>query len=124
MGVSNPTPNPKLPEIATLLRRLAESSEPGTAVDRLPPPHLRHLPEREREQDIKLKRIYAACLLAGLGLELVAMNVGFFLYAALGKHWRIPDAVIGAWFGAGVVQVVGVVTIVVHHLFPKRGSGK
>lgn len=46
----------------------------------------------------------------------------FIVYAWVGVKWRIPPAVISAWLGALVVQVIGVVAIVVKGIFPVEGA--
>ncbi len=97
------------------------------------PEHLRHLSERSQAQEIELKRrsaeqeydlkgAYARGLLVLLGGQLLAADVVFVLYAAIGKHWKLDPAVINIWLGATVVQVVGVVSVVTRHLFPDRGG--
>jgi hypothetical protein len=97
------------------------------------PEHLRHLSQRSQWQELELKRIsaeqehdlkgkYARGLLFLLGGQLLAANAVFVLYAAIGKHWKLDPVVINIWLGATVVEVVGVVSVVTHHLFPRRDS--
>jgi hypothetical protein len=73
-------------------------------------------------QEIELRETYAKGLLAILAVELVVVNVIFWVYAENGKNWNIPDGVIQIWLGATVVQIVGVVTVVTRYLFPNRNS--
>lgn len=58
-------------------------------------------------------------LLAG---QIIVADVVFTVYAWVGVRWRIPPAVISAWLGALVVQVIGVVAIVVKGIFPIEGA--
>ncbi len=73
-------------------------------------------------QEIELRETYAKGLLAILAVELVVVNVIFWIYAEQGKNWNIPDGVIQIWLGATVVEIVGVVTVVTRYLFPNRNS--
>lgn len=79
---------------------------------------------RDREQDTKLKGRYANVLLAMLGVQMLGADVVFVLFAAIGKHWNLSTGVIDVWLAATVVQMVTIVAIVVHYLFPNRdGTG-
>jgi hypothetical protein len=78
------------------------------------------LKREHARQDIGLRQTYARGLLALLGLQLVAANVIFWVYAEVGKHWQLPSDVIQIWLAATVVQMVGVVTVVTRYLFPPR----
>jgi hypothetical protein len=71
-------------------------------------------------QEIELRRNYAWGLLAILALQIAVADVVFWLFAEIGEHWRLSDGVIQIWLAAAVVQVVGVVTVVTRHLFPRR----
>jgi hypothetical protein len=57
-----------------------------------------------------------------LGAQLAITDVVFIVFAAVGKHWKLSDTDINVWLGATVVQVVGIVTVVTRHLFPRRDS--
>jgi hypothetical protein len=72
------------------------------------------------DQELALRNRYATRLLRYMAAQLLAANAVFVLYAALGPHWDVPPRVIDVWLGATVVQVVGVVAVVTHHLFPAR----
>jgi len=72
------------------------------------------------KQELELRQTYAGWLLLLLALQLVLANVIFWVYAEVGEHWKLPDGVIQIWLGATVVQMVGIVTVVTVHLFPKR----
>jgi hypothetical protein len=79
--------------------------------------------KRERDkQEIELRRTYARGLLIILTGQLVVADVVFWLFAELGKHWVLSTAVINTWLAAVVVQVIGVVTVVTLHLFPRRDT--
>lgn len=95
------------------------------------PDHLEHLPEREREQDLSLKKLfaeqehglrqsYADWLLRLLGVQLLIADAVFVAVAWAGRRWDLPPGVIEVWLAATVVQVVGVVAIVTRYLFPSR----
>lgn len=72
----------------------------------------------DAEQSFKLRRRYARSLLIGLGIQILAVDGIFLLYAYKGAHWAIPAATMNVWIAATVVQVVGVVAIVSRYLFP------
>jgi glutathione S-transferase len=95
------------------------------------PVHLMHLTEREREQQLSLKKrfaeqehglrqSYADWLLWLLGAQFLIADAVFVAFAWAGRRWALPPEVIEVWLAATVVQVVGVVAIVTRHLFPKR----
>lgn len=95
------------------------------------PEELRHLDEKHRAQEIRLKgelvaqelqlrRNYARGLLAILAIQLLIADAVFVAFAWAGEHWRLTTAVIDTWLAAVVVQVVGVVLVVTRHLFPQR----
>jgi len=44
----------------------------------------------------------------------------FWQYAVNGVDWKIEPVVMNVWLGATVVEVIGITTIVVRHLFPRR----
>jgi hypothetical protein len=78
--------------------------------------------ERQRHEagglELKLRKKYAEWILYGVGVQLAVADTLFFLYAGLGVGWKLSAATIDVWLGATVVQVIGVVTIVTHSLFP------
>jgi hypothetical protein len=95
------------------------------------PLEFRHLDEKLKLQEIELKREYASQeiqlrrsyargLLAILALQIAAADVVFWVFAEVGEHWHLSDGVIQIWLAAAVVQIVGVVTVVTRHLFPRR----
>lgn len=95
------------------------------------PNHLMHLTEREREQALSLKKLfaeqehglrqsYADWLLWLLGAQFLIADAVFVAFAWVGMRWALPSGVIEAWLAATVVQVVGVVAVVTRHLFPNR----
>lgn len=91
----------------------------GREVDELPPV-LKHLPQKDHHQDIKLKRIYAVSLLIALGIQLLIADGVFVAYVWAGENWRVSPDVVNVWMGAAVVQVIGVVIVVTRYLFPRR----
>jgi hypothetical protein len=72
------------------------------------------------KQEIELRRNYAVALLLILALQIVAADVVFWVFAETGDHWHLSDGVIQIWLAAAVVEVIGVVTVVTRHLFPRR----
>lgn len=75
--------------------------------------------ERDK-QEIELRKTYARRLLLILTGQLLIADVVFWVFAEAGKNWDLSTAVINTWLGATVVQVIGVVTVVTLHLFPRR----
>ncbi|MBS1883254.1 MAG: hypothetical protein JSS97_09885 [Actinobacteria bacterium] len=95
------------------------------------PGHLTHLPERERAQNLELRRLFAEqehglrqsygdWILWILGAQFAVADVVFVTFAWAGKRWDLPPEVIEVWLAATVVQIVGVVAVVTRHLFPSR----
>ena len=93
--------------------------------------YLGNLTEREREQDMSLRRLfaeqehglrqrYADWILRLLGAQFVIADAVFVAFAWAGQSWDLTPGVIEVWLAATVVQVVGVVAIVTRHLFPNR----
>lgn len=72
------------------------------------------------DQEIALRRRYASWLLVTMILQLVLANGIFVAHAWVGAHWRLEPAVVQIWLASTVVQVVGVITVVTRHLFPRR----
>lgn len=107
-------------EIRALARRAADRPDTVRPTRELTP--WEELRQADYRQDMRLREKYANWLLWGLGAELVIVNLLFWLYAAIGMHWRIPSAAIEVWLGATVVQVVGIVAIVARYLFPRRDT--
>jgi hypothetical protein len=127
----SPAEQPAAPEESQteILVRILEQGDVKEAPD--PPVEYRWLEEKLKLQEIELKReyakqeidlraTYAKGLLLILAVMLVVVNVIFWKYAASGRHWNIPNAVVQIWLGATVIQVVGVVTVVTRYLFPNR----
>lgn len=98
--------------------RIADSGG-GREVSTLPP-FLRHLDERDHAQDIRLKKIYALSLLAGLGIQLLIADGVFVAYGWVGEQWKISEPVMSVWLGATVIQVIGIILVVANYLFPHR----
>lgn len=51
---------------------------------------------------------------------LVAFTEWMFYEFMKHKHWKVPGSTIDVWLSTTFVQVVGLVAIVVHYLFPRR----
>jgi hypothetical protein len=77
--------------------------------------------ERE-ESDAALAKLVGRGFTALMIGQVVAIDAGFFWYAAE-NNWKISASVMVAWLGAGTVQVVGSVALVVaRHLFPGKDA--
>ena len=74
----------------------------------------------KEKSDLHLRELYANVLLIALAAQLAVADAVFILYAWLGVDWNISQPIIGAWLGAAVVQVIGVVLVVTRSLFPPR----
>ncbi len=94
-----------------------------------PPQPLEKLSSTERiadaratqaEQANTLRSRYGYALLLLVLLQIVAADAIFLIYAWRGVHWDIPEGTLNVWLGATVVQVIAVVVIVVHYLFPEQ----
>jgi hypothetical protein len=97
--------------------------------------YLSNLTEREREQELSLRQLfaeqehglrqkYADWIIWLLGAQFVTADAVFLVFAWAGRRWDLPPGVIEVWLAATVVQVVGVVAIVTRHLFPNRAGGE
>jgi hypothetical protein len=69
--------------------------------------------------DVGNKDLYAKSLLGAMAVQLVIVDVAFGWYA-FANHWHIPTAALNVWIGGTFAQVVGVVLVVAHYLFPNR----
>jgi glutathione S-transferase len=99
------------------------------------PEQFRHLAEKERVQNLKLRKLfaeqehglrqrYADWILWLLGAQFVIADLVFVAFAWAGRRWDLPPEVVEVWLVATVVQVVGVVAVVTRHLFPSRDAGE
>lgn len=95
------------------------------------PEHLSNLAERERAQELFLRRLfaeqvhglrqkYADWILWLLGAQFCVADAVFVAVAWAGWRWALTPGVIEVWLAATVVQVVGVFAVVTRHLFPNR----
>lgn len=118
-------------DAAAALSEAIESIATGAVRDSTLPEHLRHLPERERAQELDLKRLfatqehelreyYATWILKILATELAITDAVFVTFAWVGEGWDLSPGVIEIWLAATVVQIVGIVLVVTRHLFPER----
>ena len=89
------------------------------------PRPVRSIKDLERaSQELRLsqRRGYGWALLALLVIQLVAADTLMYLYAGKREWWNIPEGIMKAWLAATVVQLIGLVYVVVSHLFPKDGA--
>ena len=67
-------------------------------------------------QTRQLRGVYGGILLGALGVQLLLTNGIFF---AVGRGWLHYDAItLRIFIGATIAQIVGLVVIIVRHLFP------
>jgi len=86
-----------------------------------PPQHeVEPLEARRGKQDIEWRRIVFYTVLITVGITLIVSLVLILLYAFTLKRDMHPT-VLAAWFGASVVQVIGLLAIVTRSLFPNNG---
>lgn len=78
------------------------------------------LQHQDFQQDINLKKTYSRIILGAVLLQLVVSNAVFVAYAWIGMDWQVPSAVIGAWFSATIVEMIGLAWVVTKYLFPNR----
>jgi len=111
---------------------MAEETPDDSSAPVARPQPLGSMGDRDMDQHLRWQRqattnkqaeSYGRWLLWLLVVQLVLANGMMFLYAGLGVDWAVPNTVMQAWLAATVVQVVGLVWVVVHHLFPPPPSG-
>jgi hypothetical protein len=113
------SPNDKTSEVSNEQREeVRKALEDSSTVEALPP--FFEQQRKEREQDIVLKRFYAIGLLALLAVQIFVVDGVLFMYAWKGVAWRVEPLVVDIWVGATVVEVIAIVLVVTHHLFPHR----
>jgi hypothetical protein len=84
-------------------------------------PHDHHgLEGADHKQDIELKRTYAKWLLILVAGQLVLADGVFIAYAWAGVDWHLETAVVQAWLGATMIELVGVALVITRYLFPRR----
>ena len=77
----------------------------------------------DQKQDTELKNKVAKFTMWATAIQLGVADAVFLLYAK--SQWgNIPVAAIDVWLGAVVVQVIGLMAIVSHYLFPSQGRRK
>ena len=109
-------------EVAT---QILESSNPSGKLESLSSEaRIAGAAATQAEQANTLRSIYGYVLLGFVLFQIIAADVIFVLYVDWGRHWNVPSTTLNVWLGATVVQVLGVVVIVVHYLFPNRDSTK
>lgn len=72
------------------------------------------------KNDVELKKTYAVCILAGLGLEMILGNV-IMLLIGFGQI-EIQEWVTNTFFVGMYTQIITLVTIVVKNLFPTKAD--
>lgn len=58
--------------------------------------------------------------MAILALQIAYVDWVFWEYADRGRNWKVEASVMNAWLAATVIEVIGIATIVVRHLFPRQ----
>lgn len=109
-------------------RRESQHLTPLSSLDATPVTSSDELTVEERRQWAELqgllddntnRRRYAFWLLIAMCIQIVFSNVVLVIYG-ITVRWHLPTAVISTWFGVSVAQVITVVLVIVHYLFPNR----
>lgn len=88
-------------------------------------PHDHHgLEGADHKQDIELKKTYAKWLLILVAAQLAVADAVFVAYAWAGVNWDLETAVVQAWLGATMIELVGVALVITRYLFPRRAGGR
>lgn len=69
--------------------------------------------------DNKNRRRYSFWLLWAMCVQILFADVVFVIYG-ISLKWNLPTAAISTWLGVTVAQVIGVVLVITHYLFPNR----
>lgn len=80
------------------------------------------LATESRLHDLRLRKRVGNFALGAVTAELIVANTVFVVYAGVGEHWKLPTAAINVWLGATVVQVIGILYVIAHYLFPRSGT--
>ncbi len=116
-GASSLEPTAKTALDAAVSQEALATAIPLNQLD----PHDHHgLEGADHKQDIELKKTYAKWLLILVAAQLVVADGVFVAYAWAGVAWNLDTAVIQAWLGATMIELVGVALVVTRYLFPRR----
>jgi hypothetical protein len=92
----------------------AGSPEPADKIDA----EFRQLKLDRSKLDLILRKCIGFGVPILMGLQVLIIDGGFLWYGAE-NGWKIPAGAVVAWLGAGTIQVIGSVTlVVVKDLFP------
>jgi hypothetical protein len=80
-----------------------------------------HATQAEQDTDWRKPLFWVAVTLVPLCV-VASIGAGFWYMKA--SHGLPDPAVLSAWFGAGMVQVVGILYTITKHLFPEQDAGK
>ncbi|MBH0118992.1 hypothetical protein I0Q12_05395 [Rhodococcus sp. CX] len=83
---------------------------------------LQTIKAQNREQDIELRKTLAGWSIKFVGGQLVASNIFFLIYLCANKTDMDP-AVMVAWLGASVIEVIGILLVIARSLFPVKKNG-
>lgn len=81
----------------------------------------KELERATKRTDARLRRWLGYGALVAAGIQLVAANAGFFIYAFT-NDWRIPATSISVWLGASVVELFVLLRILAKYLFPEGSA--
>ena len=70
-------------------------------------------------QDRAERRKFANVVLAGLGIQVLVVDVLLFLLAAF-NDWQLDETTLQIFLASTVIELVGVVYVVANYLFPQR----
>ena len=108
--------------VAAAREAISAATSPPESTDKLDDA-FRSVSLKRSQRDLTLRTVIGFGVPLLMAVQVIAIDVGFFLYGFY-SGWKIPVGAIGAWLGAGVIQVVGSVTLVVaKDLFPGTGKG-
>jgi hypothetical protein len=98
-------------------QQLRQESPVREPVDRLEDARKRVQVERA-ESDLGLSKIVGHGTMLLMGFQVLVIDGGFLTYLAE-NTWHVPAEIMISWLGAGTLQIVGSVGLVVaRHLFP------
>jgi hypothetical protein len=106
-------------EVRSVVDEVEQGETPsGGPLESLPPDD--PLAREAARDELRFRRVYAGSLLVAMAIQLAVVNVGFFLYAALGVDWDVNPSVMHVWLAATVVEVIGITAVVTRFLFPSN----
>lgn len=104
-----------------LANKILETPNPPGRIDKLSSAErIEKAKADQADQANHLRTGYGVALLLLIVLQIALVDAVFIAYASWGAHWNVPATILNVWVGATVVQVLGIIAIVVHYLFPNQ----